>query len=133
MIVKLGIFPKVRGENKKYLKPPPSFIMFLVISQSCVSQMLRVISPKIISQFWHSEQPQIHRQRQMEGHHGGMTPPTAFAAGWYRTSFSSSSSPSPRPFHRFSHRSCRKCQKNDPTKIYLKLLCVFFVSFVGTL
>ena len=24
MLVKLGIFPKVRGENQKYLKPPPS-------------------------------------------------------------------------------------------------------------
>ena len=24
IFVKIGIFPKVRGENKKYLKPPPS-------------------------------------------------------------------------------------------------------------
>ena len=25
MLVKMGIFPKLRGENTKYLKPPPSF------------------------------------------------------------------------------------------------------------
>ena len=29
ILVKMGIFPKVRGENKTYLKPPPSWLLIL--------------------------------------------------------------------------------------------------------
>ena len=46
MLVKMGIFPKDRGEHKKYLKPPPRQCFFLLDHHFWVLRITSPSSPK---------------------------------------------------------------------------------------
>ena len=48
MLVKLEIFPNFRGENKKYLKPPPRVVHYVQISQYLLlNSFLQVIGSEM--------------------------------------------------------------------------------------
>ena len=47
MLVKTGIFPNFRGENKKYLKPPPSFLHHCVVFCTGIHPRHRLLSPSV--------------------------------------------------------------------------------------